>query len=53
MQALAKLLYAVTPWDVATFAGAAAVVSATALLACSLPAWRATRVHPGETLRYE
>jgi ABC-type antimicrobial peptide transport system permease subunit len=50
---LETLLFAVRPLDPVTFGGTAAVLSATALLACALPAWRATRVDPAVTLRQE
>ena len=50
---LETLLFAVQPIDPVTFGGTAAVLSATALIACALPAWRATRVDPAVTLRQE
>jgi len=50
---LGTLLFAVQPIDPVTFGGTAAVLSATALIACALPAWRATRVDPAVTLRQE
>jgi putative ABC transport system permease protein len=50
---LGALLFAVQPTDPVTFMGAAAVLAATALMACALPAWRATRVDPAVTLRQE
>ncbi|HUL74590.1 MAG TPA: FtsX-like permease family protein, partial [Vicinamibacterales bacterium] len=50
---LAAVLYGVTPVDPATFAGMAAVLFASALLASWLPARRAAALDPVETLRAE
>lgn len=46
-------LFGVQPHDLATHAGVAALLLATALLACSLPAARAASVDPARALRYE
>jgi predicted permease len=50
---LASLLFGVTPTDAPTFAAIALVFGMVALLACWLPARRATRVDPTEALRSE
>ena len=50
---LAASLYQVRPWDPAVFALAPAVLAAAGLLACLLPARRAARVDPMESLRRE
>jgi ABC-type lipoprotein release transport system permease subunit len=47
------LLFATEPTDVATFAGVALVLAVVALLACFLPARRASSVDPLVALRGE
>jgi len=50
---MAALLFGISPTDVATFAGAAALLAAIAILASLVPALRASRVDPLVALRDE
>jgi predicted permease len=51
--ALRGVLYGVTPTDVVTYGGVFALLAAASLVACYLPARRASRVNPIRALRYE
>jgi putative ABC transport system permease protein len=48
---LGNLLYKVSPHDPVAFGSALVVMTVAALLACFLPAWRATRTDPDRVLR--
>jgi len=49
---LGQLLYDVSPRDPAVFGLALAVMMATRMFACLLPAWRASRTDPTPVLIY-
>ena len=40
------MLFGVSPLDLVSYLGVISLLSAVALLACSVPAWRAARVDP-------
>jgi putative ABC transport system permease protein len=48
---IASLLYNVQPTDAVTFSSVAALLIAAAILASSIPAWRASATDPASTLR--
>jgi ABC-type antimicrobial peptide transport system permease subunit len=50
---LATMLFGISRLDPATYAGGVALLAAVALLACGLPAWRASRLDPARVLRTE
>jgi len=50
-RSLGQLLYHVSPQDPVVFGSAFAVMTATAISACLLPAWRAARTDPARVLR--
>jgi putative ABC transport system permease protein len=50
---LKRMLFGVAASDIATFAGAALILGAVAIVACLVPAFRAARIDPIAALRHE
>jgi predicted permease len=50
-RAIGSMLFHVGPWDPIVFGGASAVLFVSVCTAAFIPAWRATRVQPSESLR--
>jgi len=50
---ITSLLFGVGPTDATTFATAIPTIALVAVVACSLPAWRASRLDPNVVLRSE
>lgn len=52
-RSLTSFLHGVSPFNLPTFVGVALMLASVCVLACLVPAWRATRVHPMIALRGE
>jgi ABC-type antimicrobial peptide transport system permease subunit len=52
-QGIRSQLFKTAPFEPASFLAAAALVIVCVATAAALPAWRATRMDPAQTLRFE
>jgi putative ABC transport system permease protein len=52
-RSLGGLLFGVTPGDITVYASVTLALASVAIVACYLPARRATRIHPTEALRHD
>ena len=52
-QAIVAMLFGVSPLDPMTYGGVIVLLGGVSLLACAIPAWRASQVDPAITLRAE
>jgi putative ABC transport system permease protein len=52
-QAIAAMLFGISPFDPVTYLGVIVLLAGVAVIACGVPAWRAMKVDPIVALRYE
>jgi len=52
-RALVTLLFGITPLDAITYFSVALLLTVVSIVACAMPAWRASRVRPSVALRFE
>src|SRR5205807_9939938 len=52
-QGIAAMLFGVSPLDAVTYGGVIALLTSISMIACGLPAVRATHIDPASTLRSE
>jgi len=52
-QAIAAMLFGISPFDPVTYLGVIVLLAGVAVIACGIPAWRAMKVDPIVALRYE
>jgi putative ABC transport system permease protein len=48
---MANALYGVSPSDPLTYSSVVGLIAVTSLIACGVPAWRASTTHPAGALR--